>query len=101
MLTRTSAIVSLLLLCTTCTACATGSPPVGLIQDRSESFTKIVPTNFLIGPSAEDLVFYGAYMLYAVCCPVMAAAAVAFGVKRNGMVLFLFSYFHGDENAHT
>ena len=65
MLTRTSAIVSLLLLCTTCTACATGSPPVGLIQDRSESFTKIVPTNFLIGPSAEDLVFYGACMLYA------------------------------------
>eukprot|EP00729_Bicosta_minor_P013592 gene13592-24322_t len=43
----------------------TGSPPVGLDEDRSESFTKIVPTNFLIGPSAEDLVFYGAK--YAPC----------------------------------
>jgi membrane associated rhomboid family serine protease len=37
-----------------------GSPPIGISEDRTETLEKVVPTNFLIGPSAADLVFFGA-----------------------------------------
>eukprot|EP00039_Didymoeca_costata_P029346 m.24283 g.24283 ORF g.24283 m.24283 type:complete len:617 (+) comp7591_c0_seq4:17-1867(+) len=43
----------------------TGNPPVGLSKNRTQTFEKIVPTNFLIGPSAQDLIMYGAK--YAPC----------------------------------
>jgi hypothetical protein len=37
-----------------------GTPPVGIGENRSETFEKVIPFNFLIGPSAADLIVYGA-----------------------------------------
>ena len=61
-----------------------GSPPIGISEDRSETFEKVVPTNFLIGPSAADLVFYGAK--YGPCKALLSLAGGQFYSRRE-MVL--------------
>ena len=47
----------------------TGTPPVGLNEDRSQVFTKVVPTNFLIGnqPFARCSALFICYLYNETC----------------------------------